>query len=94
MTWKRSTTREIQIKAEAYSYTTAVRRQTCRKNMEDNDGERRNRTKMRSEGREGEQRKMDFGEVEGRSEVDGLYAAGKGRKKKKTTKGGGGGRRD
>ena len=26
-------------------------------------------------GREGEQRKMDFGEVEGRSEVDGLYAA-------------------
>ena len=45
-------------------------------------------------GREGEQRKMDFGEVEGRSEVDGRYAAGKGRKKKKTTKGGGGGRRD
>ena len=63
-------------------------------NMEEDDGERRNRTKIRSEGREGEQRKMDFGEVEGRSEVDGLYAAGKGRKKKKTTKGGGGGRRD
>ena len=38
--------------------------------------------------------KMDFGEVEGKSEVDGLYAAGEGMKKKKTTKGGGGGRRD
>ena len=38
--------------------------------------------------------KMDFGEVEGKSEVDGLYAAGEGMKKKKTTKGGGGGLRD
>ena len=39
-------------------------------------------------GREGEQRKMDFGEIEGRNEVDGPTpprAAGEGRKKKKTT---------
>ena len=52
-TWERRTTHEKQVKAEAYSYPTAVRRRARRKTWRDDD-KRRNRSKVRSEEREEE----------------------------------------